>query len=100
MAGYLNRAIICIVPVYNVGGIPDCSPYHRANQDTPPESGFRGNGKHLALNRDFIKADSKNARSLEKIFQQLHPLVCLDTHTTDGSDHQYIITLIPTSIRK
>ena len=96
----LDKTIICIIPVYNVGGMLNRSHYHRANQDTPPESGFRGNGQHLDLNRDFIKADSKNARSLEKIFSELHPLVFLDTHTTDGSDHQYTITLIPTMYQK
>jgi len=96
MGKYLDKVIICIIPVYNVGGMLNRSHYHRANQDTPPESGFRGNGKHLDLNRDFVKADSKNTRSLEKIFRETNPLVFLDTHTTDGSDHQYTITLIST----
>jgi len=55
MGRYLNKVIICIIPVYNVGGVLDRSAYHRANQDTPPETGFRGNGKHLDLNRDLSK---------------------------------------------
>ncbi len=100
MKAYLDKVILCIIPVYNVGGVLDRSAYHRANQDTPPETGFRGNGKHLDLNRDFIKADSRNARSLEHIFRLLNPLVFLDTHTTNGSDHQYTLTLIPTMYQK
>ena len=100
MKAYLDKVILCIIPVYNVGGVLDRSAYHRANQDTPPETGFRGNGKHLDLNRDFIKADSRNARSLEHLFRIINPLVFLDTHTTNGSDHQYTITLIPTMYQK
>lgn len=92
----LDHTVICIVPVYNVGGCLNRSPYHRTNQDTPPESGFRGNAKHLDLNRDFIKMDSKNARSLVQAFHEWKPEVFLDTHVTNGSDHQYVITLIPT----
>ncbi len=100
MNSWLDKVILCIIPVYNVGGILDRSAYHRANQETPPETGFRGNGKHLDLNRDFIKADSRNARSLERLFRLLKPLVFLDTHTTNGSDHQYTLTLIPTMYQK
>ena len=100
MGRYLDKVILCIIPVYNVGGILDRSAYHRANQETPPETGFRGNGQHLDLNRDFIKADSRNARSLERVFRLIDPLVFLDTHTTNGSDHQYTITLIPTMYQK
>ncbi|MCD6597377.1 MAG: hypothetical protein J7L04_06805 [Bacteroidales bacterium] len=96
----LENTVICIVPVYNVGGCLNRSPYHRTNQDTPPESGFRGNGKNLDLNRDFIKMDSRNARSLIKAFHKWKPEVFLDTHVTNGSDHQYVITLISTVFQR
>lgn len=92
----LDHTVICIVPVYNVGGCLNRSKYYRTNQDTPPESGFRGNAQNLDLNRDFIKMDSKNARSLIRAFHKWSPEVFLDTHVTNGSDHQYVITLIPT----
>jgi hypothetical protein len=92
----LNHTVICIVPIYNVGGCLNRSKYNRTNQDTPPKSGFRGNAQNLDLNRDFIKMDSKNARSLVKAFHKWKPEVFLDTHVTNGSDHQYVITLIPT----
>ena len=97
---YLDNNVICIIPVYNIGGHLNRSPYHRTNQDTPPESGFRGNGKNLDLNRDFIKMDSKNARSLVQAFHNWKPEIFLDTHTTNGSDHQYTITLIATVFQR
>lgn len=100
MNKYLDNCVICIIPVYNIGGCLNRSPYHRTNQDTPPESGFRGNGKNLDLNRDFIKMDSKNARSLVQTFHSWKPEVFLDTHTTNGSDHQYTLTLIATVFQK
>lgn len=100
MNRFAEKMVVAIIPVYNVGGSLNRSPYHRANQETPPESGFRGNARNLDLNRDFMKADSKNAHSLEKVFTLLHPLVFLDTHVTNGSDHQYAITLIPTVYQK
>lgn len=93
----LEHTSIIIVPVYNVGGHLNRSAHHRANQSGPLETGFRGNARKLDLNRDFIKGDSENARSFNRLFSEWQPDVFLDTHTTNGSDHQYSITLIPTN---
>ncbi|MFA9388727.1 MAG: M14 family zinc carboxypeptidase [Prolixibacteraceae bacterium] len=93
----LRNTTICIVPVYNVGGHLNRSAYNRANQMGPIETGFRGNARNLDLNRDFIKCDSKNAQTFNELFTTWDPDVFLDTHTTNGSDHQYCITLIPTN---
>ena len=93
----LKTTTICIIPVYNIGGHLNRSAYNRANQVGPLETGFRGNARNLDLNRDFIKCDSKNAQSFNEIFTKWNPDVFLDTHTTNGSDHQYCITLIPTN---
>lgn len=95
MQDWLKNVVIAIIPVYNVGGHLNRSAYSRANQTTPYETGFRGNAKNLDLNRDFAKCDSENAKSFTKIFQEWDPDVFLDTHTTNGSDHQHSITLIP-----
>ena len=93
----LEKVTICIIPVYNVGGHLNRSAFNRANQVGPLETGFRGNARNLDLNRDFIKCDSKNAKSFNRVFTSWKPDVFLDTHTTNGSDHQYCITLIPTN---
>ena len=97
MAKLLEKTVIIIIPVYNIGGHLNRSAYNRSGQTTPYETGFRGNAKNLDLNRDFIKADSENARSFYQIFNEWNPDVFLDTHTTNGSDHQYSITLISPS---
>ncbi len=90
----LNNVIIAIIPVLNVGGMHNRSGFSRANQNGPREYGFRGNAKNLDLNRDFIKCDSKNIVSFISAFQLLDPDIFVDTHTTNGSDHQYTLTLI------
>jgi hypothetical protein len=100
MAKILDNTVVIIVPVYNIGGHLNRSAYNRSGQTTPYETGFRGNYANLDLNRDFTKADSKNARSFHKLFAEWNPDVFLDTHTTNGSDHQYSITLVqPPSAR-
>jgi hypothetical protein len=95
MAEILENAVIIIIPVYSIGGHLNRSAYNRSGQTTPYETGFRGNYANLDLNRDFTKADSENARSFYKIFTEWNPDVFLDTHTTNGSDHQYSISLVP-----
>ncbi|MFZ6051554.1 M14 family zinc carboxypeptidase [Halocola ammonii] len=92
----LEEITICIVPMYNVGGALNRGCCSRANQNGPRAYGFRGNAKNLDLNRDFIKADSKNAKSFHLIFHAADPEVLVDTHTSNGADYQYTMTLITT----
>ena len=93
---YLDNVVIAIIPLYNIGGALDRSQYYRTNQNGPLYNGRRRNARNLDLNRDFAKQETKNARSFVNIFLHLNPDVFLDTHTTNGSDHQYTITLIET----
>jgi len=95
MQELLDNTVICIIPVYSIGGCLYRSHFHRVNQPGPYEAGYRGNYKNLDLNRDFVKMDTENAKSFARIFREWEPDVFLDTHTTNGSDHQYCITLIP-----
>lgn len=94
MQKWLENTVVVIIPVYNIGGHLNRSAFNRSNQTTPYETGFRGNARNLDLNRDFTKCDSENARSMNKIFTKWNPDVFLDTHTTNGSDHQYSITWV------
>lgn len=91
---------ICIIPVYNIGGALNRGCCSRANQNGPEEYGFRGNARNLDLNRDFVKLDSENARSFTKIFQKWNPDILVDTHTSNGADYQYVLTLITTQLDK
>ncbi|WP_445752781.1 M14 family zinc carboxypeptidase, partial [Polaribacter sp.] len=56
-----QNSIICIIPVYNIGGALNRNSHSRTNQNGPLEYGFRGNARNYDLNRDFIKQDTKNA---------------------------------------
>lgn len=91
---------IIIVPSYNVDGMRNRKHYTRANQNGPDEKGFRASANNLDLNRDFIKADSKNTQVFYQIFQNWQPHIFLDTHTSNGADYQYTITLISTQEQK
>ncbi len=92
----LDSTVVIIVPVYNIGGSLNRGGFSRANQNGPKEYGFRGNSKNLDLNRDFIKSDSENARSFNRLFNKWNPDIFIDNHTSNGADYQYVITLIAT----
>ncbi|MFC1550354.1 M14 family zinc carboxypeptidase [Candidatus Neomarinimicrobiota bacterium] len=89
-----DNVVVCIIPVYNIGGTLKRNSTTRANQNGPEEYGFRGNARNFDLNRDFIKLDSKNARSFVEIFQEWNPDILVDTHTTNGADYQHIMTYL------
>jgi hypothetical protein len=91
-----ENTVICIIPVYNIDGSHNRSGTSRANQNGPIAYGFRGNAKNYDLNRDFIKTDSKNSNAFQQIFNSWQPEIFVDTHTSNGADYQYTMTLIPT----
>ncbi|MGC5745038.1 hypothetical protein [Chryseobacterium sp. NFX27] len=88
--------IIAAISAYNVSGMLNRGSHSRANQNGPEQYGFRGNARNYDLNRDFIKADSKNARSFQEIYQWLQPDVFIDNHVSNGADYQYTFTYIST----
>ncbi len=92
----LSKVNIAIIPMYNIGGGLNRGCCSRANQNGPAFYGFRGNAKNLDLNRDFIKCDSKNAKAFSSIYHYVKPHIFLDTHTSNGADYQYVMTLITT----
>jgi hypothetical protein len=92
----LQKVTVVIIPAYNIDGMLNRNSTTRVNQNGPTEYGFRGNARHLDLNRDFVKQDSRNARSFAALFQKWRPEVFVDTHTSNGADYQYTMTLIPT----
>ncbi|MDB5157531.1 MAG: hypothetical protein JWR50_2238 [Mucilaginibacter sp.] len=90
-----KNVVICIVALYNIDGSLNRG-LSRINQNGPSAYGFRGNSRNLDLNRDFIKADSRNTLALEEIINTWQPEIFLDNHTSDGADYQYVMTLIET----
>lgn len=91
-----DNVVLAIIPVYNIGGCINRNSFSRVNQNGPVSYGFRGNSQNLDLNRDFIKADSKDAMAFEKIFQWLDPDIFIDNHVSDGADYQHTMTMLTT----
>lgn len=89
-----DNIILAIIPVYNIGGCLNRSVNYRIDQNGPVEKGFRGNSQNLDLNKDFIKCDSKEARSFTEIFHMVDPDVFVDNHVSNGADYQHVMTLI------
>ncbi len=96
----LDQVCIVIIPVYNVSGSLMRNSTSRVNQNGPDEYGFRGTAQNLDLNRDFIKADSRTTESFIHIFMEWDPDLFIETHTTDGADYPYLMTLISSQRHK
>lgn len=95
-----DNIVLAFIPVYNIGGCLNRSANYRVDQNGPEEFGFRGNSQNLDLNRDFIKCDSRDARSFTEIFHLLDPDVFIDNHVSNGADYQHIMTLLTTQHTK
>ena len=95
-----DNIALAIIPVYNIGGCLNRSAFYRIDQDGPNEFGSRGNSQNLDLNRDFIKSDSKEARSFAAIFHLCDPDVFIDNHVSNGADYQHVMTLIASQSSK
>jgi hypothetical protein len=91
---------LAIIPVYNIGGCLNRSANYRVDQNGPEAFGFRGNSQNLDLNRDFIKCDSKEARSFAEIFHFLDPDIFIDNHVSNGADYQHVMTLLTSQHNK
>lgn len=95
-----DNLIIAVIPVYNIGGALNRNSHSRTNQNGPEEYGFRGNARNFDLNRDFIKADTRNALSFSKLFTTVDPDFFIDTHVSNGADYQYTLTHLFTQHNK
>lgn len=91
-AKLLDRAVLVIIPVFNVDGHERASKYNRINQNGPEVMGWRTDGRNLNLNRDYMKADTPEARAFFRLFNKWQPDFFFDNHVTDGADYQYVIT--------
>ena len=87
-----ENTVIAAIPVYNVGGALNRNSFSRTNQNGPKSYGFRGNARNYDLNRDFIKADTRNTQSFYEIFHMVDPDVFIETHVSNGANYQYTLT--------
>ncbi|MGJ8594014.1 MAG: M14 family metallopeptidase [Aquaticitalea sp.] len=95
-----KNMVLVTIPIYNIGGSLNRNSTTRTNQNGPKEYGFRGNARNFDLNRDFIKSDTKNARSFAQIFHLVQPDVFIDNHVSNGADYQYTLTHLFTQHNK
>ncbi len=96
----LGQTVFVFIPIYNVDGSLNRQNTSRVNQDGPEQFGFRANSRNLDLNRDFIKCDSLSAQVFNRFFCAWDPDVMVDTHTSNGADYRYTMTLIQTQADK
>jgi len=89
----LTKLRIAILPDINPDGNDRIDKKNRTEQNGPTEGvGLRENADGLDLNRDFVKLETLEIRALLKLVQQLDPLMVIDCHTTNGSQHRYKLT--------
>lgn len=91
--GALARVTWVFVPVFNVDGHERFGAWHRPNQNGPAEMGWRSTSQNLNLNRDYMKADAPEMRSLLAYVNEWDPIVYADLHTTDGADFQHDVSV-------
>ncbi|MEM7558404.1 MAG: M14 family metallopeptidase, partial [Planctomycetota bacterium] len=81
------------VPNFNADGNQRRGVSHRPGQAGPKDGmGIRENAQGLDLNRDFVKIDSPEVGGLVATLSEYEVDVLIDTHTTNGSLHQYQLT--------
>lgn len=95
-----NNIVLAIIPAFNINGLIKQRAFSRANQLGPRITGFRGNAQNLDLNRDFMKMDAKETKSLVHLFQTIAPDILIDNHVSNGADYQHIMTLLSTQHNK
>ena len=91
----LQHCELWLLPIYNLDGNEQLGSKHRAGQNGPDLAGRRENAQGLDLNRDFVKADAPETRTLLGLFRELDPHLFVDLHTTNGSYHGYHLTYAP-----
>lgn len=90
---WLDRLVLVFAPIYNADGNERVDVNNRPGQIGPEEGmGIRENARGLDLNRDFIKVEAAETRALVRFLVDWDPGVLIDTHTTNGSFHRYLVT--------
>ncbi len=89
----LKDFVLVFAPSFNADGNERVAKSNRPGQNGPENGmGIRENAAGLDLNRDFVKLESPEARALVRFLNEWDPHVFIDTHTTNGSHHRYVLT--------
>ncbi len=90
---WLQSMVLLVNPVYNADGTEKVTLTSRGFQHGPiGGQGTRPNAQGLNINRDNIKLETPEARSMVRLLNEFDPHVMLDLHTTNGSRHAYQLT--------
>ncbi|MFM8571123.1 MAG: M14 family metallopeptidase, partial [Pirellula sp.] len=90
---WLERCVLVFLPNFNADGNQRVGPMHRPGQEGPALGmGTRENAFGQDLNRDFVKLDTMEVRSLVRMLDCWQADVLIDAHTTNGSLHRYDMT--------
>ncbi len=92
-AEWLDSMVLLIAPIYNADGNERVTLTSRGFQHGPlGGQGTRANAQGLNINRDDMKLETPEARSMVTLLNEYDPHVMLDLHTTNGSRHAYHLT--------
>ncbi len=92
-ADWLQSMVLLVNPIYNADGNEKVTLTSRGFQHGPVGGqGTRPNAQGLNINRDNIKLETPEARSMVRLLNDYDPHVMLDLHTTNGSRHAYQLT--------
>ena len=95
-AAWFDSLVLLVAPIYNADGNERVKLTNRGPQNGPVGGmGQRANAQGLDLNRDHMKLESPEARSLVALLNAYDPHIAIDLHTTDGSFHGYHLTYAP-----
>ncbi|MCE9635463.1 MAG: hypothetical protein K8T90_07135 [Planctomycetes bacterium] len=99
LARLMRGATVVVVPLYNPDGNDRIDVKHRAldldrmdGQVGPEGVGTRYTGAGINLNRDYTKLEAVESRLLMACYGAWNPHVFVDSHTSDGSLHAYLLT--------
>jgi hypothetical protein len=93
---WTDDLVLLVAPIYNADGNERVQLTNRPRQHGPLGGmGQRPNAQGLDLNRDHMKLDSPEARSLVAMMTAYDPHVGVDLHTTNGTRHAYHVTYSP-----
>lgn len=90
---WLRAVTVVFIPVFNVDGHERFGAWNRPNQRGPQEMGWRTTAQNLNLNRDYVKAEAPEMRSLLALVNAWDPIVYADLHVTDGADFEHDISI-------
>ncbi|RPD44324.1 carboxypeptidase [Hymenobacter sediminis] len=88
----LDRVDLVFVPIYNIDGHEQMSPWNFVHVRGPAEKGRDANARNIDLNRDYGKADAPETRAMIGLLRALDPLLYIDCHVSEGFDMQYDVT--------